>query len=118
MDADFRLAMKNTLIFVFATVFLNIALSTGAVQIRRLIHIGRNPVDARGKQDNVIAHIYPKGTAFEYKDMGYASAVSLVLFIIIIILSFIEQKKNSVDLPANLPTEARCGSASYSEIPW
>ena len=36
-------------------------------------------------------------TAFEYKDMGYASAVSLVLFIIIIILSFIEQKKNSVD---------------------
>ena len=32
-----------------------------AVQIRRLVHIGRNPVDARGKQDNVIAHIYPKG---------------------------------------------------------
>ncbi len=36
-------------------------------------------------------------TAFEYKDMGYASAVSMVLFIIIIILSFIEQKKHNVD---------------------
>lgn len=36
-------------------------------------------------------------TAFEYKDMGYASAVSMVLFIIILILSVIEQKKNTVD---------------------
>lgn len=35
--------------------------------------------------------------AFEYKDMGYASAVSMVLFIIILILSVIEQKKNTVD---------------------
>lgn len=36
-------------------------------------------------------------TAFEYKDMGYASAISMVLFIIILILSLIEQKKNKVD---------------------
>ena len=33
MDADFRLAMKNTLIFVFATVFLNIALSLLVAQL-------------------------------------------------------------------------------------
>ena len=31
--------------------------------------------------------------AFEYKDMGYASAVSLVLFVIIMTLSLIEQKE-------------------------
>lgn len=36
-------------------------------------------------------------TAFEYKNMGYASAVSMVLFIIILILSLIEQKKHNVD---------------------
>ena len=36
-------------------------------------------------------------TAFEYKDMGYASAISMVLFIIILILSLVEQKKNKVD---------------------
>lgn len=36
-------------------------------------------------------------TAFEYKDMGYASAISMVLFIIILILSLIEHKKNKVD---------------------
>ena len=36
-------------------------------------------------------------TAFEYKDMGYASAISLVLFVIIMILSLIEQKKSQVD---------------------
>ena len=35
--------------------------------------------------------------AFEYKDMGYASAVSLVLFVIIMTLSLIEQKKSAVD---------------------
>ena len=36
-------------------------------------------------------------TAFEYKDMGYASAISLVLFVIIMILSLIEQKRSQVD---------------------
>lgn len=36
-------------------------------------------------------------TAFEYKDMGYASAISLVLFIIIMILSLIEHKRSAVD---------------------
>lgn len=36
-------------------------------------------------------------TAFEYKDMGYASAISMVLFIIIMVLSFIEQKRSDVD---------------------
>lgn len=36
-------------------------------------------------------------TAFEYKDMGYASAISLVLFVIIMILSLIEQKRSAVD---------------------
>jgi len=35
--------------------------------------------------------------AFEYKDMGYASAVSMVLFIIIMVLSLVEQKKSAVD---------------------
>lgn len=35
--------------------------------------------------------------AFEYKDMGYASAVSMILFIIILILSLIEQKRHDVD---------------------
>lgn len=35
--------------------------------------------------------------AFEYKDMGYASAVSMILFIIIMILSLVEQKKTAVD---------------------
>ena len=36
-------------------------------------------------------------TAFEYKDMGYASAVSMVLFIVILIISIIEQKLTKVD---------------------
>ena len=36
-------------------------------------------------------------TAFEYKDMGYASAISMVLFIIIMILSLIEHKRSAVD---------------------
>lgn len=36
-------------------------------------------------------------TAFEYKDMGYASAISFVLFVIIMILSLIEQKRSQVD---------------------
>lgn len=35
--------------------------------------------------------------AFEYKDMGYASAVSMVLFIVILIISVIEQKMTKVD---------------------
>lgn len=36
-------------------------------------------------------------TAFEYKDMGYASAVSMVLFLIILVLSLLEQRMNKVD---------------------
>ena len=36
-------------------------------------------------------------TAFEYKDMGYASAFSMVLFIVILIISIIEQKRTKVD---------------------
>lgn len=35
--------------------------------------------------------------AFEYKDMGYASAISMVLFLIILTLTLIEQKVNKVD---------------------
>lgn len=35
--------------------------------------------------------------AFEYKDMGYASAVSLILFLIIMIFSLIEQRMNKTD---------------------
>ena len=36
-------------------------------------------------------------TAFEYKNMGYAAAVSMVLFVVIMILSLIEQKKTAID---------------------
>lgn len=36
-------------------------------------------------------------SAFEYKDMGYAAAVSMVLFVVIMILSLIEQKKTAID---------------------
>jgi len=35
--------------------------------------------------------------AFEYKDMGYASAISMILFAVIMILSLIEQKRHTVD---------------------
>lgn len=35
--------------------------------------------------------------AFEYKNMGYAAAVSMVLFIVILIISVIEQKLTKVD---------------------
>lgn len=35
--------------------------------------------------------------AFEYKNMGYASAISMVLFIIIFVLSVIEQKRHKVN---------------------
>ena len=36
-------------------------------------------------------------TAFMYKDMGYAAAISVVLFVIIMIVSLIEQRVNKVD---------------------
>lgn len=36
-------------------------------------------------------------TAFTYKDMGYAAAISVVLFVLILIVSLIEQKLNKVD---------------------
>ncbi|QRG86275.1 carbohydrate ABC transporter permease [Bulleidia sp. zg-1006] len=49
------------------------------------------------KNSGLVLSRYIYKTAFEHKDMGYASAVSLVLFIIIMILSFIEQKKTQVD---------------------
>lgn len=36
-------------------------------------------------------------TAFELKDMGYASAISMALFVIILIVTLIQQKANKVD---------------------
>lgn len=36
-------------------------------------------------------------TAFEVKDMGYASAISMALFVIILIVSLIQQKANKVE---------------------
>lgn len=36
-------------------------------------------------------------TAFEYKEMGYAAAISVVLFIIILIVSIVQQRVNKVD---------------------
>ncbi|MBQ0079098.1 MAG: sugar ABC transporter permease, partial [Eubacterium sp.] len=36
-------------------------------------------------------------TAFEYKEMGYAAAISVVLFIIILIVSVVQQRINKVD---------------------
>ncbi|QIK69414.1 sugar ABC transporter permease [Erysipelothrix sp. HDW6C] len=36
-------------------------------------------------------------TAFEYKDMGYASAISVVLFLIILVVSMVQQKLNKVE---------------------
>ena len=157
MDRDFRLAMKNTLVFVLVTVCLNIALSllvaqlisyfksnkvrsffrmvfflpciapmvaTSVVFSRSIfptatgfINMMLNKVIVQtlishfqmfaqfsvlilkdGPQNSgLVLSRYIYKTAFEYKDMGYASAVSMVLFIIIIILSFIEQKKHNVD---------------------
>lgn len=35
--------------------------------------------------------------AFEYKDMGYASAVSMVLFLIILVVTIIQQRANKVE---------------------
>ncbi len=35
--------------------------------------------------------------AFEYKDMGYASAVSMILFLIILVVSFLEQRRTKVN---------------------
>ncbi|HJB46075.1 MAG TPA: sugar ABC transporter permease [Candidatus Mediterraneibacter surreyensis] len=49
------------------------------------------------KNSGLVLSRYIYKTAFEYKDMGYASAISLVLFVIIMILSLIEQKKSQVD---------------------
>lgn len=36
-------------------------------------------------------------TAFETKDMGYASAISLALFMIIMVVSLIQQRANKVE---------------------
>lgn len=36
-------------------------------------------------------------TAFEYKDMGYASAISMALFAVILIITLIQQKMNKVE---------------------
>lgn len=36
-------------------------------------------------------------TAFEYKDMGYASAISMALFAVILIITIIQQKMNKVE---------------------
>lgn len=36
-------------------------------------------------------------TAFEYKDMGYASTISMALFVIILIITIIEKRQNKVD---------------------
>lgn len=36
-------------------------------------------------------------TAFMYKDMGYAAAISVVLFVIILIVSLVQQRVNKVD---------------------
>ncbi len=49
------------------------------------------------KNSGLVLSRYIYKTAFEYKDMGYASAISLVLFVIIMILSLIEQKRSQVD---------------------
>jgi len=35
--------------------------------------------------------------AFEIKDMGYASAIAMVLFVIILIVTIIQQKLTKVD---------------------
>lgn len=53
--------------------------------------------ERRPQNSGLVLSRYIYKMAFEYKDMGYASAVSLVLFVIIMTLSLIEQKKSAVD---------------------
>ena len=36
-------------------------------------------------------------TAFVYKEMGYAAAISVVLFLLILVVSLIQQRVNKVD---------------------
>ena len=57
---------------------------------------GTDP-ERRAEKFGLVLSRYIYKTAFEYKDMGYASAISLVLFVIIMILSLIEQKRSQVD---------------------
>ena len=176
-DADFRLALRNTFVFVFATGFLNMVLnSVGLKSVNWLgdpkvimisliiytlwVDIGYNIILFSAGIDGIPAYVYEAAdldgasewrkfrkvtlpllgrsfqfvivqtlishfqmfaqfsvlilkdgpqnsglvlsryiykTAFEYKDMGYASAISMVLFIIIMILSLIEHKRSAVD---------------------
>ncbi len=44
----------------------------------------------------VLTHYIYK-MAFEYKDMGYASAISMVLFVIILVITLIQQRLQKVD---------------------
>lgn len=51
-----------------------------------------------GPQDSgLVLTSYIYKTAFETKDMGYASAISMALFVIIMIVSLIQQRANKVE---------------------